>query len=85
MNLAMAMGVEAGELMDLFRWHSEDESRRFMKQKASRRAATDELADVVICALTFANRTGVDLSKAVMQKVSKKGKKYPVRQFKGRY
>ena len=30
-NLAMAIGVEAGELMDLFRWHSEVDSRKVMK------------------------------------------------------
>ena len=84
-NLAMAIGVEAGELMDLFRWHSEDGSRRFMKEKASQGAAIEELADVVICALAFANRTGVDLSRAVMQKVSKNERKYPVRKFKGKF
>jgi dCTP diphosphatase len=84
-NLAMAIGVEAGELMDLFRWHSDDGSRSFMKEKARRNAAIEELADVVICALAFANRTGVDLSTAVMQKVSKNQKKYPVRKFKGKF
>lgn len=84
-NLAMAIGVEAGELMDLFRWHSEAGSRRVMRNGMIRRAAIEELADVVICALAFANRTGVDLSRAVMQKVSKNERKYPVRKFKGKF
>jgi NTP pyrophosphatase (non-canonical NTP hydrolase) len=50
-NLAMAIGVEAGELMDLFRWHSEADGRKVMKNGAVRKAAIEELADVVICAL----------------------------------
>ena len=84
-NLAMAIGVEAGELMDLFRWHSEADSRKVMKSGAVRKAAIEELADVVICALAFANRTGIDLSMAIKQKVSKNGRKYPARKFKGRF
>ena len=84
-NLAMAIGVEAGELMDLFRWHSESQSIRAMKSGKSRRAATEELADVVICALSFANRTGIDITQAVKSKVLKNSKKYPLHAFKGRF
>src|SRR6185295_7588350 len=82
-NLAMAIGVEAGELMDLFRWHSESQSIRAMKAGKSRRAATEELADVVICALSFANRTGVDIAQAVKSKVLKNSRKYPAHIYKG--
>ena len=84
-NLAMAIGVEAGELMDLFRWHSESQSIRAIKNGKSRRAATEELADVVICALSFANRTGIDIAQAVKSKVLKNSKKYPVHTYKGRF
>lgn len=84
-NLAMAIGVEAGELMDLFRWHSESQSIRAMKNGKSRRAATEELADVMICALSFANRTGIDISQAVKRKVLKNSKKYPSHIYKGRF
>lgn len=84
-NLAMAIGVEAGELMDLFRWHSESESIRDMKNEKCRKAATEELADVVICALSFANRTGIDIAQAVKNKVIKNAKKYPLHTYKGRF
>ena len=49
-----------------------------MKTGTCRSAAIEELADVVICALSFANRTGIDIAKAVKQKVEKNAKKYPV-------
>jgi len=81
----MAIGVEAGELMDLFRWHSETGSRSFMKDKKKRSAAIEELADVVICALAFANRTEVDIASAVRKKVEKNARKYPAKRFKGRF
>jgi NTP pyrophosphatase (non-canonical NTP hydrolase) len=81
----MAIGVEAGELMDLFRWHSESQSIQAMKSGKSRKAASEELADVVICALSFANRTGIDIAQAVKTKVRKNCKKYPLHVYKGRF
>ena len=84
-NLAMAIGVEAGELMDLFRWHSESQSIQTMKNGRNRKAAIEELADVVICALAFANRTGIDIAQAVRNKVRKNSKKYPLHTYKGRF
>jgi dCTP diphosphatase len=84
-NLAMAIGVEAGELMNLFRWHSEQDSIRIMEKGEVRQAAGDELADVVICALSFANRTGIDIAREVENKIVKNSKKYPVDQYKGRF
>lgn len=84
-NLAMAIGVEAGELMDLFRWESEQGSIRIMKNGVVRQAAEEELADVVICALSFANRTGIDVANAVKRKTVKNSKKYPVKNYKGRF
>ena len=84
-NLAMAIGVEAGELMDLFRWHSESASIQAFKNLKYRKAATEELADVMICALAFANRTGIDLADAVHHKVMKNSKNYPIKRYKGRY
>jgi NTP pyrophosphatase (non-canonical NTP hydrolase) len=70
--------------MDLFRWHSESQSAEAMKNGKNWKAASEELADVVICALAFANRTGIDLSSSIKQKVLKNEKQYPVNKFKGR-
>ena len=56
-----------------------------MKNGASRRRAVEELADVVICALGFANRTGINLAQAVANKVLNNSKKYPSRTYKGRF
>lgn len=84
-NLAMAIGVEAGELMDLFRWRTESESVDAMRRAATRKAAAEELADVVICALSFANRAGIDVAQAVRWKVIKNSRKYPAHKYKGHF
>ena len=84
-NLAMAIGVEAGELMDIFRWASVEDSVNMMGKAGSRRAVEDEIADVMICCLALANRTGIDLSQAINRKVRKNRNKYPVQKYKGRY
>lgn len=81
----MAIGVEAGELMDLFRWHSESQSIQAMKNGKCRKAATEELTDVLICVLSFANRTGIDVAQAVKCKMLKNSKKYPLHTYKGRF
>ncbi|MGE0470921.1 MAG: MazG-like family protein [Nitrospira sp.] len=69
--------------MDLFRWHSESISAQAMKTGKIREATIEELADVVICALSFANRNGVDIARAVRSKLLKNSQKYPVRKYKG--
>ena len=65
--------------------HAEAACRRSMKTGSCRSAAIEELADVVICALSFANRSGIDVTKAVKQKVEKNAKKYPVAIIRGSF
>ncbi len=81
----MAIGVEAGELMDLFRWCSGMESRKYMKHNKTRTAAIKELADILICALAFANRADIDVSDAVKRKIGKNATKYPPDRYRGRF
>src|SRR4029453_1189136 len=84
-SLAMSIAIEAAELMELFQWPSDNEAEQSLKQSHIRRAATDELADVVIYCIAFANRTGIDLSSTVVRKLVKNRRKYPTRQYRGRY
>jgi NTP pyrophosphatase (non-canonical NTP hydrolase) len=82
-NLAMALAVEAAELMELFTWQTEAETAEPMKNEL-RQSAIDELADVVIFALAFANRCDVDLAQAITAKLAKNREKYPAHEFQGR-
>jgi len=83
-NLSMALAVEAGELMEHFLWADADASMKLSKGKAKRAEIADELADVVIYALEFANITGIDVAAAIESKMAANAKKYPVEKAKGR-
>ena len=84
-NLAMGIAVEAAELMDLFKWYTDSDSVKIMRQGTKKTAASDEIADIIIYCLAFANRNGIDVAGAVRRKIDKNRKKYPVRKFKGRF
>ena len=83
-NLSMALAAESGELMEHFLWATADQSRAIANDPAKRAKIADELADVVIYALEFANMTGLDLAAAIEDKIAANAKKYPVEKARGR-
>ena len=82
-NLAMALASEAGELMEHFLWADLEESRRACDDPAKRDPIADELADVLIYALRFADVAGIDATEAVFTKMARNEERYPVEQAKG--
>tara|TARA_B100001971_G_scaffold4743_1_gene3856 strand:- start:67 stop:408 length:342 start_codon:yes stop_codon:yes gene_type:complete len=80
-NLSMALAVEASELMDLFKWKTTEEAQEEMKDQLLE-DATDELADIMIYAIAFANRNEIDISIAVKRKIDKNIEKYPAEKFR---
>ncbi len=83
-NLSMALAAEAAELMEHFLWATPEQSRAIVHDPAKRAKIAEELADVVIYALEFANATGLDLASTIEAKMIANGKKYPVEKAKGR-
>ncbi|MDP3072839.1 MAG: nucleotide pyrophosphohydrolase [Opitutaceae bacterium] len=83
-NLSMALAAETGELMEHFLWATPAQSVAIAADPAKRAKIADELADVVIYALGFANVTGLDLTAAIDAKMAANAKKYPVEKAKGR-
>ena len=84
-NISMALAIEASELMDIFKWDSNDESEKKMSVDISRQDAIDELADVIIYSIAFANKNDIDISDAILQKMKKNEEKYPSENFKGHF
>lgn len=74
-NLAMAMIVEAGELVEHFQWRTEQECEQLSPEK--RREVEEELADVLLYLIRLADRLGVDLNDAAWRKIALNEKKYP--------
>jgi NTP pyrophosphatase (non-canonical NTP hydrolase) len=83
-NLAMAVAVEAGELMDHFRWVRNDASARVLDDAATRAGVEDEAADVMILLLEFAAVARIDLVQAVERKLARNAERYPVELSRGR-
>jgi dCTP diphosphatase len=83
-NLSMALAAEAGELMEHFLWATPEASRTIAQDAAKRRKIEEELADVVIYALEFANMTGIDVAAAIETKMAANAAKYPIEKAKGR-
>ena len=74
-NLAMSILIEAAELAEHFQWDDHEAIARFPNGKW--KEIESELADVLIYCITFANRTGIDITRAVEEKVRFNGRKYP--------
>lgn len=83
-NLSMALAGEAAELMEHFLWATAEQSRAIVQEPARRAKIAEELADVVIYALEFANMTGLDVAAAIETKMAANAKKYPVEKSRGR-
>ncbi len=83
-NLSMALTAEAGELMEHFLWADAAKSRETVHDQAKRAKIEEELADVVIYALEFANVAGIDVAAAIEAKMGANARKYPVEKAKGR-
>lgn len=83
-NLSMALAAEAGELMEHFLWTESKDSAAPLAEAKKRAKIEDEIADVVIYALEFANVGGIDLAKAIEAKLAQNAAKYPVEKARGR-
>jgi NTP pyrophosphatase (non-canonical NTP hydrolase) len=83
-NLSMALAAEAAELMEHFLWSTPEASQAVTDEPSKRAKIAEELADVVIYALEFANITGLDVAAAIEAKMAANAKKYPVEKARGR-
>ena len=83
-NLSMALAAEAAELMEHFLWTESEQSREVFADEKKRVMIEEELADVVIYALEFANQTKIDLAAAIEAKLVINARKYPVEKARGR-
>jgi NTP pyrophosphatase (non-canonical NTP hydrolase) len=76
-NLAMALTGEVGELVELFQWLTEEQSKSIAADPKTAQAVRDELADVLLYLVRLASVLGVNLNDAVVQKLKKNALKYP--------
>lgn len=80
-NLASALVVEAGELLEHFQWLTEDQSRRLPPEKVT--AAGAEMADVLLYLVQLAGALRIDLVEAARAKLAVNETRYPVDRARG--
>ena len=74
-DLALAINVEAGELLELFLWKNANE--------ANVEKVKEEVADILAFSFLLAEKYGFDIKEILLQKMAKNGEKYPVEKAKG--
>lgn len=82
-NLTMGLGIEAGELAELFLWKDDAEIAAALAEPAFRERVAHELADVQVFLLLLAHATGIALDDAVRRKLALNAQKYPVEKARG--
>jgi len=80
-NLAMALSVEAAEIVEHFQWLTEAQSKNLPPPKLAQVEA--ELADTFIYLIRLADKLGIDLFSATQSKISSNANKYPVATARG--
>ena len=80
-NIAMALSVEAAELVEIFQWMTEEESSRLDAKR--RCAAEHEIADVLLYLLTISRVLNIDILEAVQEKLRLNAEKYPLAASRG--
>jgi len=81
-NLAMALIVEAAELVEHFQWLSEAQSQTLPSDKLAE--VEQEIADIQIYLIRLADKLGIDMEKAVSAKIKLNEKKYPADKVRGK-
>ena len=82
-NLIISLNLEAGELLELTQWKTDEEIAGLPTDLHGREALEDECADVLLYLLLIADRAGIDLEAAARAKLAKNEAKYPVEGFRG--
>jgi dCTP diphosphatase len=80
-NLAMALSVEAGELLETFQWLTEEQSSVLAPESLA--AASDEIADVLLYLIRLSDKLGIDPIAAVNRKLLSNAQKYPADKARG--
>ncbi len=82
-NLSMAISAESAELMEHFLWQTAESSFQEVMNEPLRQKITEEIADILIFAIEFANVAEIDITNAILDKMHKNGLKYPIEKAKG--
>ncbi|MFI7383982.1 nucleotide pyrophosphohydrolase [Streptomyces sp. NPDC049813] len=76
-NLAIALSVEASELVEIFQWLTPEQSARVMDDPGSAHRVEDEVADVLAYLLQLCEVLGIDALAALAAKIERNENRFP--------
>jgi NTP pyrophosphatase (non-canonical NTP hydrolase) len=82
-NLAIALNVEASELMEIFQWLKDDESKTITDNETKAQKIKEEMADVLYYLIRMADILKIDLEKEFWNKLTQNEAKYPIEKSHG--
>jgi NTP pyrophosphatase (non-canonical NTP hydrolase) len=82
-NLATSLSVEAAELLELFQWSRGQKGWDEIADVSIRTKIEDELADILLYVIRFADKAGMDLQAIAERKIALNAAKYPPERFRG--
>lgn len=82
-DLAIGISTESAELLDIFRFKSEEEINRMFNRPETREKISDEMADVLFFILRLSQKYDMDLADAFDKKMGKNERKYPIEKARG--
>ena len=80
-NIATALSVEASELLEIFQWLTEEQSRQLSRESMEK--VQEELADVLLYLIRLSDLLRIDLAAAADAKLAANSRKYPVHKARG--
>jgi len=83
-NLSGAIAIETAELMEHFQWLTGEQAIAAMQNEEKRAAVAEEMADVLIYALSLANALGLDVSDAILEKLARNEERFPAEEWRGK-
>ena len=81
-NLAMALGGEVGELLDIFQWLKDEESDLDGISDNNLTKTKEELADIFLYLIRIADKLDIDLVEEANNKIEINHQKYPIESSK---
>jgi NTP pyrophosphatase (non-canonical NTP hydrolase) len=82
-NLATSISVEAAELLELFQWSRGQKDWNEVTDPSIRARIEDELADILLYVIRFADKAKIDLAAIAERKIALNAEKYPPGKFRG--
>lgn len=77
-ELAIGMATESSELLQLFRFMSDERIAEMFEDAEQRQAIEDEVADTLLFLLRFTDLNDIDLPAALSSKLNRNGERYPI-------